>query len=72
MDEKGMNKIISVMKVILELQKKNKIKPQGFNDRIGVAKDIYQRNKKDKEFINTLNKAVTSDMEQLFELIIQE
>lgn len=69
MDEKGLKKIVQVITVILKLKEEGKITTQGFNDRISVAKEIYQRNKGDKEFVETLNREITSEMEELFELI---
>lgn len=72
MDEKGIKKIIQIITTIIELREKNKLKLQGYNDRMGVAREIYQRNKHDVEFVNTLNSAIESNMEELYELIIKE
>ncbi len=69
MDEKGLKKIIQIITTILKLKKEGKMRSQGFNDRIGVAKDIYTRNSNEKEFLNTLNKSITNEMKSLYELI---
>lgn len=71
MDEKGLKKIIQLITVILKLKAEDKMSTQGYNDRISVAKDIYQRNKDDKEFVKTLNELITSEMEEEFEIIIK-
>jgi len=72
MDEKGIKKILEIIITILKLTKAGTLKKQGFNDRLGVAKEIYQRNIKDSEFIKTLNKSITAPMADLFELIIEK
>ena len=72
MDEKGIKKIISVIEVVQKLRKENKLTDEGFNDRTGVAREIYFRNKNDKEFVKELNKLITEDKERLFNRIIRE
>ncbi len=70
MDEKGLKKIIQIIIVIIKLTKEGKLKTQGLNDRLGVAKEIYLRNIHDKEFIKTLNDSINDEMKPIFELII--
>jgi len=58
MDEKGLKKILQIIDVIIKLTNEGKLKTQGLNDRLGVAKEIYQRNICDEEFVDTLNKSI--------------
>jgi hypothetical protein len=70
MDEKGLKKIKEIIDTILELRKADTLTNQGYNDRIGVAKDIYERNKEDVKFINLLEKSISEDQKRVYSRII--
>jgi len=69
MDEKGLKKITEIIQILLKFKNENKVGRQGFNDRVTVAKDIYQRNKTDGEFMKNFNASITEETKEFLELI---
>lgn len=72
MDEKGLEKIKQIIPILLKFKNENKIGCQGFNDRLTVAKQIYQRSKNDKEFVQSLKYSIDKETEEFLELIKKE
>jgi hypothetical protein len=70
MDEKALKKLTDLISVLAKMKAENSKNVQGFNDRLGVAKDIYTRNKKDKEFSKELEKKINDSTEEVYEMIL--
>lgn len=70
MDEKGLTKIKEILTILLKFKNENKIGCQGFNDRITVAKEIYQRNKNIPEFVKELKYSTNKETQEFLDLII--
>lgn len=70
MDERALKKLQEIITILTKMKKENNPNSQGFNDRMIVAKDIYLRNKKNKEFVKSLTSSINDSNEEIFELVI--
>ncbi len=70
MDEKALKKLVELIGVLTKMKIENNSNKQGFNDRLVVASDIYQRNKEDKEFVTSLSSSITDSNEEIYRIIL--
>lgn len=70
MDEKALKKLTQLIEILATMKAEDSKNIQGFNDRLGIAKNIYKRNKSDKEFIGNINHIVDDSNKEVYDLII--
>ncbi len=68
-DAKGLKKLVELVYRMSELKEEKKFNKQGYNDRLGVAREIYLRNNLDSKFLSKLDDFLS---ENKFELILNE